>query len=66
MCDPAEGESDLSDETLIARAQQTIADPDVEVRIKTSSTWQINRVVATSYQHGRASLAGDGAQRPSR
>jgi 2,4-dichlorophenol 6-monooxygenase len=63
MYDPAEGEPDLSDEALIARAQQTIGDPDVEVRIKASSTWQINRVVATSYQRGRAFLAGDAAHR---
>lgn len=63
MYDPAEGEPDLSDEALIARAQQTIGDPSVEVRIKASSTWQINRVVATSYQRGRAFLAGDAAHR---
>jgi len=63
MYDPAEGEPDLSDEALIARAQQTIGDPDVEVRIKAASTWQINRVVATSYQRGRAFLAGDAAHR---
>src|SRR5690625_682038 len=63
MYDPAEGEPDLSDEALIARAQQTIGDPNVEVRIKAASTWQINRVVASSYQRGRAFLAGDAAHR---
>ncbi|HEY4558384.1 MAG TPA: FAD-dependent monooxygenase [Enteractinococcus sp.] len=63
MYDPDEGEPDLSDEALIARAQQTIGDPEVEVRIKAASTWQINRVVATSYQRGRAFLAGDAAHR---
>ena len=63
MYDPAEGEPDLDHEALIARAQQTIGDPDVEVRIKAASTWRINRVVATSYQRGRAFIAGDAAHR---
>jgi len=63
MYDPDEGEPDLSDEALIARAQQTIGDPEVEVRIKAASTWQINRVVAKSYRRGRAFLAGDAAHR---
>lgn len=63
MYDPADGEPDVSDAALIARAQQTIGDPDVEVRIKAAATWQINRVVAKSYQRGRAFLAGDAAHR---
>ena len=63
MYDPSEGEPDLSEEALIARAQQTIGDPEIEVRIKASSTWQINRVVAKSYQKDRAFLVGDAAHR---
>lgn len=63
MYDPAEGEPDLDDQALIARAQQTIGDPMVEVRIKSAATWRINRVVAKEHQRGRAFLAGDAAHR---
>lgn len=63
MYDPSEGDPDTSDEALIARARQTIGDDSVDVRIKAVSSWQINRVVATSYQQGRAFIVGDAAHR---
>lgn len=63
MYDPSEGEPDTSDEALIARARQTIGDDSVDVRIKASSSWQINRLVATEYQRGRAFIMGDAAHR---
>jgi 2,4-dichlorophenol 6-monooxygenase len=63
MYDPAEGEPDTSEEALVARARMTIGDPDVEVRIKSVSKWQINHMVAQSYQQGRVFLAGDAAHR---
>lgn len=63
MYDPAEGEPDTSDEALVALAQSTIGDPDVEVSIKQVSKWQINHVVADEYRKGRAFLAGDAAHR---
>ncbi len=52
MYDPAEGEPDTSDEALVALAQSTIGDPDVEVSIKQVSKWQINHVVADEYREG--------------
>lgn len=63
MYDPEQGEPDLSEEACIARAQSTIGDPNVEIRIKAVSKWQINHVVATEYQRGRAFLIGDAAHR---
>jgi 2,4-dichlorophenol 6-monooxygenase len=63
MYDPAEGEPDTSEEALIARARLTIGDPDVEIRIKAVSKWQINHMVAQNYQNGRVFLAGDAAHR---
>lgn len=63
MYDPAEGEPDMSHESLVARAQQTIGDPSVHVRIKATSLWQINRQVAETYRRGRAFLVGDAAHR---
>ncbi len=63
MYDPAAGEPDLSDKALIARAHTTIGDTSVPVRIKSASKWQINHVVAETYQVGRIFLAGDAAHR---
>jgi 2,4-dichlorophenol 6-monooxygenase len=63
MYDPAEGEPDIDDEALIARAQTTIGDPSVKITIKAVSKWQINHMVAEKYQIGRVFLAGDAAHR---
>jgi 2,4-dichlorophenol 6-monooxygenase len=63
MYDPADGEPDLSDEAALGRARQTIGDPDIEIRIKGVTKWQINRVVATEFSRGRVFLAGDAAHR---
>lgn len=63
MYDPAEGEPDTSEEALISRVQSTIGDPSVKVTIKAVSKWQINHMVAETYQLGRVFLAGDAAHR---
>jgi 2,4-dichlorophenol 6-monooxygenase len=63
MYDPAEGEPDLSEEALTARAHKTIGDSNVDVRIKSVGTWQINHMVAEQYCIGRVFLAGDAAHR---
>jgi 2,4-dichlorophenol 6-monooxygenase len=61
--DPKDGEPDLSEETLIARARATIGDPEVAVRIKGVSKWTINKVVATTMNKGRVLIAGNAAHR---
>ena len=63
MYDPAEGDPDLSEEALLARAHLTIGDPSVQVRIKDVGQWQINHVVARTYRRGRVLIAGDAAHR---
>jgi 2,4-dichlorophenol 6-monooxygenase len=63
MYDPGEGAPDRSEEAATARARLTISDPDVDVRIKNVSLWEINRVVATRLRQGRVFLAGDAAHR---
>ncbi|MGH3351195.1 MAG: FAD-dependent monooxygenase [Nocardioides sp.] len=63
MYDPADGEPDLSEEAVVARARATIGDPDVKIKIKATSLWQINHLVAERYRIGRAFLAGDAAHR---
>jgi 2,4-dichlorophenol 6-monooxygenase len=63
MYDPDEGEPDLSETAVAERAHTVIGDPDVEVRIKAVSQWEINHQVAHRYRHGRVFLAGDAAHR---
>lgn len=63
MYDPADGEPDLSEAAVSARARTVIGDPDISVRIKSVSNWQINHQVARHYRHGRVFLAGDAAHR---
>ncbi|MEU6578761.1 FAD-dependent monooxygenase [Streptomyces sp. NPDC046805] len=63
MYDPADGDPDLSEEALLARAHTTIGDSDVNVRIKAVSRWEINHIVADEYRKGRAFLVGDAAHR---
>jgi 2,4-dichlorophenol 6-monooxygenase len=63
MYDPAEGDPDLSEAAVVARAHATIGDPEIDVRVKSVATWQINHVVATEYQRGRVFLVGDAAHR---
>lgn len=63
MYDPTQGEPDLSIEAVTERAHTTIGDPDVDVRIKSVNTWQINHLAADTYRQGRVFLAGDAAHR---
>ncbi|PRY59281.1 2,4-dichlorophenol 6-monooxygenase [Knoellia remsis] len=63
MYDPSQGEPDLSEAAVIERARTTIGDPDVDVTIKSVSTWSINHVVADRFREGRAFLVGDAAHR---
>ena len=63
MYNPEDGEPDLSEAALIHRAQTTIGDPAVDIRIKAVSQWSINHVVATRFGQGRAFLVGDAAHR---
>ncbi|WP_326719898.1 FAD-dependent monooxygenase [Streptomyces sp. NBC_00243] len=63
MYDPDEGEPDLSDTAVSARAAELIGDPGIDIRIKSVSKWQINHMVARTYRKGRIFLAGDAAHR---
>ncbi|WP_321939376.1 FAD-dependent monooxygenase [Paraburkholderia sp. J8-2] len=63
MYDPREGEPDLSEEAVIARARATIGEADIPVRVKAVSKWTINRMVARTMVKGRVAIAGDAAHR---
>jgi 2,4-dichlorophenol 6-monooxygenase len=61
--DDALGDPDRSDEAVIAAARSLIGDPEIEVRVKGTSTWQVNHMVAKDYRVGRVFIAGDAAHR---
>ena len=61
--DPANGEPDASDDAVIAYARKALGIPDLAIRVKDSSKWQVNNVVATEYRQGRIFVAGDAAHR---
>lgn len=61
--DPADGDPDTSDAAVIEFAHQMIGSQRPEIRVKGTSTWQVNHLVATAYRRGRVFLAGDAAHR---
>lgn len=63
MYNPADGEPDLSDEAVIARARATIGDDSLPIKVKSANKWQINHVAAKQMRRGRVFLAGDAAHR---
>jgi 2,4-dichlorophenol 6-monooxygenase len=61
--DPAKGEPDLSDETVLARIKAFIGDTDVDVSLVRTTTWYVNEQYATTYQSGRVLCGGDAVHR---
>lgn len=61
--DPAEGEPDTSDAAIIERVRSVLGLPDIEMKVKDVSRWQVNNIIATEYRRGNVFLAGDAAHR---
>jgi len=59
----SEAEIDSSDEAVIAYARKTLGIPNLKIKVKYSSRWQVNNVYATENCRGRIFLAGDAAHR---
>src|SRR6266849_6140508 len=65
MYDPAEGEPDLSEETLKRRIHDIIGDQSVGIEILNVGKWLINGQFARSYSSGRVFCMGDAVHRHS-
>lgn len=63
MYNPADGQPDLSEAAIIARARTLIGDPDIEIKVKAASKWTINHVAAKQMRKGRVMIAGNAAHR---
>ncbi|MGC5614790.1 FAD-dependent monooxygenase [Georgenia sp. Z1491] len=61
--DPADGEADLSTETVTRRIREFIGDPDIDVEVLGTSVWQVNEAYATTFGKGRVFCAGDAVHR---
>ena len=59
--DPTAGELDESEEGVIEYVRSLVGDPEIPVKLKNVSKWQVNNVVANEYRRGRVFLAGDAA-----
>ena len=57
------GTADIPEAELLDRVRQAIGDPDIAIRVKNISGWQVNHLFATTYTVGRVFLAGDAAHR---
>jgi 2,4-dichlorophenol 6-monooxygenase len=61
--DMGSGEPDLREETLLAKIRSFVGDPDLEVDIRSVSTWFVNQAAATTYSSGRVFCGGDAVHR---
>ncbi|SFI60989.1 MULTISPECIES: FAD-dependent oxidoreductase [Microbacterium] len=61
--DPERGEPDLSAESVTSRIREFVGDPDLELTIESTSTWQVNQAYATQYSKGRVFCGGDAVHR---
>lgn len=61
--DMSAGEPDFADEAVLGRIRGFVGDPQLEVEIKSTSTWQVNQAYATSFSSGRVFCGGDAVHR---
>lgn len=60
---PWSGDGLPSEDFVIERARLAIGVPDIDIKVKSITSWQVNNVVAKEYSRGRIFLAGDAAHR---
>ena len=65
MYNPAEGDPDLSEDTLTRRIQGIIGDDSVDIEILNIGKWLINGHYARTYSSGRVFCTGDAVHRHS-
>ena len=61
--DMSAGEPDFSEEALRTKIRTLIGDPELEIKIKGTSTWYVNQSYATEYSSGRVLCGGDAVHR---
>ncbi|WP_328433670.1 FAD-dependent oxidoreductase [Streptomyces sp. NBC_00425] len=61
--DMADGEPEYSPEALLDRVRILIGDPDIDLTIRSVSTWYVNQQHALHYSRGRVFCGGDAVHR---
>ncbi|MFD5467766.1 FAD-dependent oxidoreductase [Kitasatospora sp. NPDC127059] len=61
--DMSAGEPDVSEIDAVGIARQLIGDPDVDITIRSVSTWTVNQMYATKFSQGRVFCMGDAVHR---
>ncbi|PXW25886.1 UNVERIFIED_CONTAM: 2,4-dichlorophenol 6-monooxygenase [Williamsia faeni] len=59
----ADGEPSFDTEMVTAKVRALVGDPDLDIEIQSTSTWQVNQACAATYSVGRAFCAGDAVHR---
>lgn len=54
---------ELTTEEAISICRQLIGDPEIEIKIRSKSTWTVNEMYATQYSQGRVFCMGDAVHR---
>ena len=63
MYDPLQGQPDISESAMVARIRKLVGDPGLDVRVLSTSPWQMNALVAKRMSEQRVFLVGDAAHR---
>ncbi|MGI5219137.1 FAD-dependent oxidoreductase [Nocardia sp. CA-290969] len=58
-----DGEPDFDPEYVIAKIRTLVGDPELEIEIRSTSTWHVNQAYAKTYSSGRVFCAGDAVHR---
>ncbi|MDI9930735.1 FAD-dependent monooxygenase [Rhodococcus sp. IEGM 1354] len=61
--DMADGQPDVSDETVIEQIRTLVGDPELDIEIESRSFWYVNQQYAEHYQSGRVICGGDAVHR---
>ncbi|MCX5042317.1 FAD-dependent monooxygenase [Aldersonia sp. NBC_00410] len=61
--DLADGDPDFDPAEITAKIRTLVGDPDLEIDIEATSTWQVNQACATHYSKGRVFCGGDAVHR---
>ncbi|MGF0313273.1 FAD-dependent monooxygenase [Rhodococcus sp. IEGM1428] len=61
--DMADGQPDVSDETVVEQIRTLVGDPELDIEIEARSFWYVNQQYAEHYQSGRVICGGDAVHR---
>ena len=61
--DLSQGDPDMSPESVSAKIRVMVGDPNLEIKIRSTSVWYVNQAYATTYSVGRVFCGGDAVHR---